>query len=57
MFIYIYEEFICKNITQKYFFYCAFQFISIKLHLGYFDLVKKLQKKLTNTIKYNKNIT
>ncbi len=56
-----YEDLICKKriktqfltIFKKHVFYCAFQLISIKLQLGYYNLDKEIQ--LTNTIRHNKH--
>ncbi len=41
-------------VSNIMFFDCEFQIISIKLQLGYFDLLK--QKQLTNTIKHDNMI-
>ncbi len=40
-------------IKKVMFFHCVFQWISIKLQLGYFDKVKKIQKTPTHTIKHD----
>ncbi len=39
------------QLSKIMFFHCAFQLISIKLQLGYFDEVKTTNIQLTNTIK------